>query len=228
MSNIAQFSPATTLGYLLTQPADRWKLADKTDSIRPNDLTLAGHSGWPNDATRGLVLGLDGTPGARASTAGPVINTTQSYTVSAWAYLTNTNGFATVVGQSGNSTSAFFLQYSAAFKSWTFTTPSVDDANLATYAAAYDPTLPALNTWTHLVGVYDATNQTISLYVNGTLVSTASNISTWPTAVPSPSAMPRSRTPSPAKSATSRPGTPHSPPQPSLPSRQEPSPPRSS
>ncbi|MBB4945830.1 hypothetical protein F4556_001365 [Kitasatospora gansuensis] len=184
MSNIAQFSPATTLGYLLTQPADRWKLADKTDSIRPNDLTLAGHSGWPNDATRGLVLGLDGTPGARASTAGPVINTTQSYTVSAWAYLTNTNGFATVVGQSGNSTSAFFLQYSAAFKSWTFTTPSVDDANLATYAAAYDPTLPALNTWTHLVGVYDATNQTISLYVNGTLVSTASNISTWPAGGP--------------------------------------------
>ncbi|KQV11645.1 hypothetical protein ASE03_14110 [Kitasatospora sp. Root187] len=178
MADVAQFSPATTLGYL-AQPTDRWRLADNKDSIRTNDLTLTGGAGFTTDATRGTVLNLDGSNGSRASTTGPVVNTTQSYTVSAWAYLNNTNAYANIVGQSGTNVSAFYLQYSRAFNAWTFTAPNTDTTYPTAFPAAFASTPPALNTWTHLVGVYNATNQTMSLYINGTLVSTATNTTAW-------------------------------------------------
>lgn len=178
VANIAQFSPSTTLGYL-QQPTDRWKLTDPTDSIRPNTLALTGGATFTTDATRGTVLNLDGATGTRASTPGTVFDTTKSYTVSAWAYLTNTNSFANVVGESGTNASAFYLQYSRSFSAWTFTSPSTDSTGAASYSSAYASSPPALNTWTHLVGVYDASTQTMSLYINGTLVSTATNPSAW-------------------------------------------------
>jgi Concanavalin A-like lectin/glucanases superfamily len=36
-----------------------------------------------------------------------------------------------------------------------------------------------LNTWTHLVGVYDSTANTIKLYVNGILEATVGNVTTF-------------------------------------------------
>lgn len=178
MADVAQFDPTTTLGYL-AQPTDRWKLNNNKDTIRANDLTLTGSAAFTADANRGTVLSLDGTNGSRASTAGKVVDTTQSYTVSAWAYLTSTNNYANIVGQSGNNVSAFYLQYSRAFNTWTFVSPDTDSASPSSFPAAFAGTPAALNTWTHLVGVYDATNRTMTLYVNGTLVSTASNTSAW-------------------------------------------------
>ncbi|WP_344447376.1 LamG domain-containing protein, partial [Kitasatospora nipponensis] len=86
--------------------------------------------------------------------------------------------------QNGNQRGAYYLQYSKAYNAWAFVAPGTDDYGTGIYHHANATTAPQLNTWTHLVGVYDATNQTISLYVNGTLVSTASNISTWPAGGP--------------------------------------------
>src|SRR5260221_6448330 len=37
----------------------------------------------------------------------------------------------------------------------------------------------AANTWTHLVGTFDATSKTMSLYVNGTLAGTATDNAAW-------------------------------------------------
>ncbi|MEU5303040.1 LamG domain-containing protein [Streptomyces noursei] len=91
---------------------------------------------------------------------GPVLDTGpgHSFTVSAWVYLTSASGFATIVSQGADS-SSFFLQYSGDDRRWAFSRPGVR-------ALAGGP--PALNTWTHLVGVCDAAARRLHLYVNGT------------------------------------------------------------
>ncbi|WP_371497546.1 ricin-type beta-trefoil lectin domain protein [Kitasatospora sp. NBC_00374] len=181
-SGVAQFSAVQSLGYL-NQPTDRWTLANTADSVRPaNALTLNGSAALVSDPARGTVLGLPGTSGSSATTAGPVVDTSRSYTVSAWAYLTNTNGYATVVGQSGATTSAFYLQYSKAFNAWAFVSPAIDSASPGSYPAAFASTPPVLNKWTHLVAVYNAADKSMSLYVDGKLVSSSDNPSAWASA----------------------------------------------
>jgi hypothetical protein len=63
--------------------------------FNPNDggssavLSATGAT-WTSDATRGTVLTLDGTAGD-AATSGPLLNTSKSYSVSAWVKLTGTS-----------------------------------------------------------------------------------------------------------------------------------------
>ncbi|MGW2748351.1 LamG-like jellyroll fold domain-containing protein [Streptomyces sp. NPDC001450] len=108
------------------------------------------------------------------------VGTSKSCTVSAWTHLTNTTGYATVAGESGTAVSSFHPQYSKAFNAWTFVSPPSDGADPSACRAAFASTPPALNTWTHLAGVQDANTQTMSPYVNGTVVSAVPNGSAWP------------------------------------------------
>ncbi|BBA96949.1 hypothetical protein RVR_2483 [Actinacidiphila reveromycinica] len=101
-----------------------------------------------------------------------------SFTVSAWAYLGSTHrGDLTVVSQDGTQDSGFFLQYSGPTNRWSFSRVQTDGApsDVTRYrAVSIDP--PPVNTWTHLVGVYDATDGEMTLYVNGVRQSTARDI----------------------------------------------------
>ncbi|MEV6979029.1 LamG-like jellyroll fold domain-containing protein [Kitasatospora sp. NPDC093806] len=178
-TDTAQFGDPVALGNV-HQPTDRWKLTDANDAVRPaNKLTVSGSAGFVSDAKRGTVLGLTGAADGLATTAGPMVDTGKSYSVSAWAYLTKTDDYATVAAQSGSSVSAFYLQYSKAFNAWTFISPSSDVASPASYPAAFASTPPVLNTWTHLVATYDAASHTMSLYVNGKPAATAVNPAPW-------------------------------------------------
>ncbi|MFE1322093.1 LamG-like jellyroll fold domain-containing protein [Kitasatospora phosalacinea] len=172
----AQFRAPVTLG-TVHQPTDRWRLTDTTDDIRTsNNLTAPASTSFVSDNGRNAkVLSLPGTSDALVSTPGQVIDTTKSYSVSAWAYLTNTNGWSTVVAQSAGSASTFYLQYNKTYNAWTFVSPSNDSASPTAWYTAYAKTPPALNTWTHLVATYDASTQTMSLYVDGKLAATATN-----------------------------------------------------
>ncbi|MET8298811.1 LamG-like jellyroll fold domain-containing protein [Streptomyces sp. NPDC005180] len=161
------------------RPAGWWPLNQTagttvTDSSGTgNTASTTGPVSWTSAAAA-----FNGTTGG-ISTNGPVLNTAASYTVSAWANLTDTSNFRTIVTQGGNNHGAFFLQYSQTFGKWTFLSPSADAINGVTYAAATAPAAPALNTWTHLVGVFDSATSTMSLYVNGALAGTATNTSPW-------------------------------------------------
>ena len=106
---------------------------------------------------------LNGTNQSFA-TEGPVLDTTGSYTVSAWAQLDRLPGgaWATVVGQdSSTGSSAFYLQYGGGGR-FAF---SYDGEPRAEYVVQ-----PVLGDWYHLVGVRDAADQKLRLYVNGELV----------------------------------------------------------
>ncbi|WP_374109188.1 LamG-like jellyroll fold domain-containing protein [Streptomyces sp. CC228A] len=124
-------------------------------------------------------LATNGTTGY-AATAGPVLETRSSYTVSAWARLEDPSRTMTVLSQSGAHHGAFHLSYQPSDKTWTLRTPAKDaaDGDLTDQkVAAAQPAVAGA--WTHLAAVYDAEAQQISLYVNGRLQGTDAVSPAW-------------------------------------------------
>ena len=107
---------------------------------------------------------------------GPVVETSQSFTVSAWVKLDDKATARIVVGQLGNNRLAFYLGYSLFFDRWVI--GGVDGPS-ESYAATSNATLMA-NTWTHLAGVYNAVEGKLTLYVDGTAqTAVVSGIKLW-------------------------------------------------
>ncbi|MDQ7903111.1 LamG-like jellyroll fold domain-containing protein [Phytohabitans sp. ZYX-F-186] len=119
----------------------------------------------------------------------PVLRTDQSYTVSAWVRPDRVAGDdMTVLAQRGSDRSAFHLgvrnrtEGGVTRQHWTFTTAPADGPSAEPAATAVAPqplTVDDTTTWTHLVGVYDATRGQIRLYVNGVLAATADQSYAW-------------------------------------------------
>lgn len=143
-----------------------------------HDLTLTGGatippSGAGHDGT-GLLL-MDGTGSADAD--GPVLNTDQSFTVSAWANLSSAGSARTVISQDGFNQSAFALLYDGSH--WAMRMYNTDGLVNQTYVSATDPDAVTLNTWTYLTAVYDAPKAEMRLYVNGKLAATQAIAGAW-------------------------------------------------
>lgn len=112
----------------------------------------------------------------------PGLDTTQSYSVSAWVKINNTDGYHTAVSLTGNEASPFYLQYSKSLKNWAFVLPSNDSFNASAWYTAYDQsgrTTATVGQWTHLTGTYNATNGMATLYVNGLAVGSTKVGTTW-------------------------------------------------
>ena len=144
---------------------------------RPADARERGVVG-PGHRRSALAGGQHAQPAVRAE-RGPVIDTTQSFTVSAWVYLTSTSGYQTFVSQDGTQISGFFLQLRADTGRFAFTRPAYDSPKALGIIASAPNIIPQPNEWYHLAGVYDAARQTISLYVNGALQQTQSYVPNW-------------------------------------------------
>ncbi|MFD7730989.1 LamG-like jellyroll fold domain-containing protein [Kitasatospora phosalacinea] len=173
MADTAQFGPAGTLGYFQARPTDRWQLADTTDSVRSNDLTLNGGAALGTDSGR-TVLNGNATSGY-ANSATSSLDTGKSFTVSAWVKLNSLAANSTFVSQPGTHTNGFTLYYSASYRAFAFgKTRSDDDTGsyTSTYGPSTGPTAPAVGTWYHLTGVYDTATNQVTLYINGTQAST--------------------------------------------------------
>ncbi|WFE38937.1 LamG-like jellyroll fold domain-containing protein [Micromonospora sp. WMMD998] len=109
----------------------------------------------------------------------PALNTTQSYSVSAWVKLSDLNQDQAIVGEGGYNNGAFFLKYSKYFNRWEFISALADTASTSWTAVARSSAVPAVNTWVHLVGVFDSGTKDMSLYVNGSLNGSGTNPSPW-------------------------------------------------
>lgn len=160
-------------------PYGRWKLTDGSGTIASDssgggdNATLTGSAAYATDTVRGApFLSLNG---GYATAATPAVNTASSFSVSAWVKLNDTNTYYTAVGQSGSAMSAFYLQYNKAGNAWEFVLPSADSTTAPQFAAKA-PGAPSLN-WTHLVGTFDASAGTMTLYVNGVQAGTAKDTS---------------------------------------------------
>ncbi|MFG3233304.1 LamG-like jellyroll fold domain-containing protein [Streptomyces antibioticus] len=147
----------------------RWTLDEGTGTTAkdsgPNarPLTLREGASW-TPGVRGSALKFDGRS-QYAETAGPVLDTSGSYSVAAWVRLDAVPGnYATAVSQDSRATAnSFYLQYGHG--AFAFSTPGERRAQVTTAVET--------GRWYHLVGVRDATTNQIRLYVDGTLAATA-------------------------------------------------------
>jgi hypothetical protein len=152
-----------------------------TEGTRHDATLYTGGAGWSSLARRGdtdYSLWLDSADPdyqqGYAATAAPAVNTKDSFTVSAWVYLTDASQTHVVMTAPGTSGSAFTLYYSASYKKWVFNRTAADVSSGAVYMRSLgDATNPPLKVWTHLSAVFDTkndtdkTNDTIQLFVNG-------------------------------------------------------------
>ncbi len=150
--------------------------ADSSGGGHP--LSLEGGAAWGPGVVGPSALSVDGN-GQDAAAAGPVIDTTQSFTVSAWVNLNNTNGYQTFVSQDGSQVSGFYLQLRGDSHRFAFTHLAYDSPSALGTIATASSIIPQPGEWYLLTGVYNASKNTISLYVNGALQQTQSNSGSW-------------------------------------------------
>jgi len=112
-----------------------------------------------------------GAAASTATTAGSVVDTSGSFTVSAWALLDDASRNGTVVAQAADDarSAGYAIRWNATSRQWEFVWHWKDaTATSATIqVAGQDTTGQPVGVWTHLTGVYDADADTLQLFVNG-------------------------------------------------------------
>jgi hypothetical protein len=186
-------SYAAAAGSASMPTADRadWRFDDRTGttatdaSSRGVNATLKGGVSWIGGRNGLSGMNLDGTSGF-AQAPGPVVDTTQSFTVAGWTYLLNAGADnRSVIAQDGNRLSSFSLGYNGTSKKWMALVPSVDADNPGQQVTILSSTEAALpGQWTHLAMSYDATLHQLRLYVNGMLSGVQVGVTVLPATGP--------------------------------------------
>jgi hypothetical protein len=140
---------------------------------------------------KGFSVALNGAQKQYVDMGKPLVDTTRSFSLSAWVRLNDTNGFHTFVSQDGTAISGFYFQKRQDTGRLSFTLNS-NDAVPPTNPGEAEPikgyraesSFPAkAGEWYHLVGLYDARNHRTRLYVNGKLEQTKAlpaSVAFWP------------------------------------------------
>ncbi|MCW2143065.1 RHS repeat-associated core domain-containing protein [Actinoplanes cyaneus] len=121
---------------------------------------------------------FNGAAGAQVTAAGTALSNTASYTVSAWARISDKSANRTIVSKDGSRTSGFFLNYVKDTDRWAFSRTTADNDD-STAVRATSNGAPVLGQWTHLAGVYDTASGKMKLYVNGVPQSTTAATGGW-------------------------------------------------
>ncbi|GAB4052332.1 LamG-like jellyroll fold domain-containing protein [Catellatospora paridis] len=108
-----------------------------------------------------------------------VLRTDQSFTISAWVDLADSDGYHTAVTQQGSTTSGFFLYYDVNVNRWAFAMHTCDGCPTSNWVGATSAAPPELGRWTHLTGVYDKAAGQLRLYVDGKLQGSAAWAGAW-------------------------------------------------
>lgn len=141
--------------------------------------TLGTGASWTAGQVGASAVSLPGTANGNIDIPEPVVDTSRSFTVSAWVRLDNLSGFQTAVSIDGTNISGFFLQLSGSTGSFAFTRRTADSTS-STEVRADSAVTPAVGTWYHLVGVDDAAAGTLRIYVDGVPGTDAAFTSNWP------------------------------------------------
>ncbi|MCX4609675.1 LamG-like jellyroll fold domain-containing protein [Streptomyces mirabilis] len=169
-------------------PSGYWRLNDTSGSAAANEVNTA-HATYNN-----VTLNAAGPFGssdvkaasfayASSSYASPgaaEVDTTKSFSVSAWVNLATATRNYTAVSQDGTYHAGFYLGYEHTQNKWALRVPTADSSsgNLSTQLV-YSTSTAVTGQWTHLVATYDATSGLISLYVNGALQGTDARPNVW-------------------------------------------------
>lgn len=164
-------------------PVGYWRLGE-TSGTTAADSSGNGYNGtYTNGPTLNQVGGLTADENASASydgsddyvSIGNVVNLKNiSFSVSAWANLNTIAADSAIVSKySGGIPRPFQLYYSNAQAAFGFQY----DLNKTSWSWSTGLTI-STGTWYHLVGVYDSSAQTVTLYVNGIIQNVATSATT--------------------------------------------------
>ena len=159
--------PPSLIGYWKFDEGTGTTAADSSGN--GNTLALQGGARWAPGLVGPSALAV--TPEQDAASSGPILDTSNSFTVSAWVNLANTNGFQTIVSEDGSQVAAFYLQLRGDTHQFALTRLAYDSPAAFTTIAT-STIVPQPGVWYLLTGVYNTTAQTISLYVDGQLQQT--------------------------------------------------------
>jgi large repetitive protein len=167
----------STYGASSGRPVAVWPLNAEGGTVA-EDTTGNGNTGTAANVTwSGGAAGFSTANTSQITTSAPVLNTAGSFTVAGWANLSATGNFGTIFAQGGDTLTngGIWLGYDATAGSWSL---KASDAPTATtwYSASSAANSVTIGAWTYVVGTFDASTNTLSLYVNGSLAGTA----TWP------------------------------------------------
>ncbi|MFJ9381536.1 LamG-like jellyroll fold domain-containing protein [Streptomyces sp. NPDC101455] len=137
--------------------------------------TLQETATWGTGKVGGHSLSL--TAGGNATASGPALDTSGAFSVAAWVNLGQLGGYQTAVSIDGKVVSAFYLGLRDDTGTFAFARLDSDATQNAAVAAA--ASAPTTGTWTHLVGVSDASAGVTRLYVNGVLEGEAAYTAGW-------------------------------------------------
>ncbi|GGM12358.1 hypothetical protein GCM10010129_65530 [Streptomyces fumigatiscleroticus] len=156
------------------------------------DAQLKGGARAGTAGVSGRAVSFDGVDD-HATTGRPILDTYQSFAVSAWVRLPKDKEARamTAVSQLGSVRRNFELYHSSALGGWVFSRTDADTADAsivrATQTACAENTNCAagrFGEWNHVVGVYDADAGKILLYVNGVLQASTAFTGRWSSAGP--------------------------------------------
>ncbi|MBP2478602.1 hypothetical protein JOF53_007474 [Crossiella equi] len=142
-----------------------WRLdGDLTDSSGKNRPLNASTTSVAAEGHLGKSGTFNGTTDQLRRPA--FVDTSKSFSVSAWVRLDRDDQWATAVSQESpdRPASSFFLQYAQAPKRWAF---AMTDPSRPGGPRVESKLAPQLGVWTHLVGAYDSANGKLTLFVNG-------------------------------------------------------------
>ncbi|HEX7569894.1 MAG TPA: LamG domain-containing protein [Verrucomicrobiae bacterium] len=149
-----------------------------------NDAILTGSGAlWTADAKVGAsALKLTGDSYAQSS--GPVVNTTNSFTAAVWvksdAFSKDAfRGYQTVLSIDGKVASGFYLQLVPGEENRFSFTRQDRDAFPSMPTRAMAASAVVVGRWYHIAGVYDASQKTMALYVDGKLQEVVPYNSAW-------------------------------------------------
>ncbi len=157
-------------------PVANWSFEGNTRDtahLGDRDGTLIGAASYaPSAVGNGLLL--DGWMHGSMS-APSALNTTVSFSASAWVRIDDPAHPRAVVSQDGPHAPGFVLWYRPDNGGqWVFGLPASPTSTSPEWAKA--PAGADLGKWTHLAGVYDAPGKQLRLYVNGRLTATAARV----------------------------------------------------
>lgn len=158
---------AQTSGLIAAYSFDEGTGSTVTDlSGNGNTGTILGAS-WTTTAKYGKALSFNGSNSYVDIGNSASLQMTGSMTWSAWVNAAaNPPDDGMIISKSDNS-SGWQLKTSPDTGQRTF--GSAVTAGGGTRVQRYSSTLPSLNTWYHVAGVYNATGKTLDIYVNGIL-----------------------------------------------------------
>ncbi|MBT2442942.1 hypothetical protein J7E93_23105 [Streptomyces sp. ISL-36] len=166
-------------GHTRGAPTLSWKLdgspAGTSGGSGGHSGTLTAGASWTTD--HGGAVALNGSTGT-VTAAGPVVDTTRSFTVSAWAKVEPGAGTSVVLSQDGSVISGMMLWYNQPDNTWRFGLPKSDSGGWSV-DQAISRTQAKPGVWTRLTAVHDAASGVVTLYVDGVEAGTTTHPTRW-------------------------------------------------